>query len=51
MKCRFCGIDQKGQMQFIVGYCWTCLEKTRKSTNLPLEVLVGMLKEGLEIAR
>lgn len=50
MKCRHCGISQKGQMQFLAGYCWTCLEKARKSTNLPLEVLVGMLNEGMELS-
>lgn len=50
MKCRHCEIDQKGQMQFIVGYCWNCLEKARKASGLPVEILVGMLKEGMEIS-
>ena len=33
-------------MIFIEGYCWDCLLKAHKSSNLPIEVLVGMIKEG-----
>ena len=50
MKCRFCGLDEKGQMLFIEGYCWNCLGKAQKSSNLPLEVLVGMIKEGMTLS-
>lgn len=50
MKCRYCQLDQAGQMQFIEGYCWDCLGNAQKSSNLPLEVLVGMIKEGMVIA-
>lgn len=51
MNCRFCNIPQAGQMQFIVGYCWKCLEKARKSSNLPIEVFVELLRDGMEIVK
>ena len=50
MKCRYCNLDQAGQMQFIEGYCWNCLSKAQKSSNLSLEVLVGMIKEGMTLS-
>jgi hypothetical protein len=37
-------------MQFIAGYCWNCLIKAQKSSNLPIELLVEMLKEKMVIS-
>jgi hypothetical protein len=50
MNCKYCDTPQKGQMQFIEGHCWDCLTKACISTNLPIDVLIGMIKEGTVLA-
>lgn len=48
--CNYCNKSQINEMQFIAGYCWNCLIKAQKSSNLPIELLVEMLKEKMVIS-
>jgi len=49
MNCLFCNLPQAGQMIFIEGYCWNCLTKAQASSGLPIELIVGLIKEGAVI--
>ena len=49
MNCKNCNQSQIGQMLFIQGYCWDCLIMAQRSSNLPIETIVGMIQEGVGI--
>jgi hypothetical protein len=49
MNCLFCNLPQAGNFQFIEGYCWNCLSKAQASSGLPIELIVGLIKEGAVI--
>jgi len=47
--CAKCNKSQANQMMFIEGYCWNCLTKAQKALGLPVEVFLGLIKEGAVI--
>ena len=47
--CAKCNLSQANQMIFIEGYCWNCLTKAQKALGLPVEVFLGLIKEGAVI--
>ena len=48
-ECLYCKKSQAGEMIFIEGYCWDCLTIAHKATGLPIEVFIGLIKEGMAI--
>ena len=47
--CLYCDKSQTNEMIFIEGYCWNCLIKTQEALGLPVEVFLGLIKEGAVI--